>query len=219
MPGPKPGGNLAARPGGGFRSSFGQLGEGHLEQNAMTQAVGQKQLAQQGTSSTQQQTGGSALKSLGSKQTAGSKAGKANQKPPRSVGTIPEEAKIFVGDIAGEVKKFFSLSTLLNIDTSDTSEVQAKKRKTLQRWQKLTQAEQQVAKQRYQEEMKKKQEEEKQKQIEKQKKEQANAQSIAPPASPRKGPMGPGSGMSKKAKASANLQRQMKTKLSVAGAG
>ena len=216
MPGPKPGGNLAARPGGGFRSSLGQLGEGHLEQNAMAQAVGQKQLSQQGTSSAQQQTGGSSLKSLGSKQTAGSKI---KQKPPRSVGTIHEEAKIFVGDIVGEAKKFFSLNILLNIDTSDTPEVQAKKRKILQRWQKLTQEEQQVAKQRYQEEMQKKQEEEKQKQIKKQKKEQANAQSIAPPASPRKGPMGPGSGMSKKAKASANLQRQMKTKLSVAGAG
>lgn len=213
------GGGQAARPGGGFRPGMMNFSDEHLDENAMAAAAASKAASQSATSSAQSQTGGNALKALGDKQ-AGTKATGLDKTADkaRSVGSIPQEFKRMTGDVKTELQDFFSIDRLLGVDNSDTPEQQAKKRQMLNRWQKLTQAEQEVARQKYQKEMQQKQEEEKQKQMKKQQEEQAKANEIAPPSSPSKGPMGPASGMSKKAKASANLQRQMKTMSTVAGA-
>lgn len=208
-----------ARQGGGFRPSFGQLGEEHLDENATSQAMAQKQASQQLGNSAQSTTGGNALKSLGSKQQGGSQPGQAKQSTPRSVDSIPGEIKNFVGDVGKELKNFFDLNALLEINTADTPEQQAKKRQISQRFNRLTQEQQQIAQQQYQTEMKKKQQEEQEKQAKKQREEQMKAQSIALPSSPKKGPVGPG-GKNKKTDAAAMLSQQRKASLSkVSSAG
>ncbi len=213
------GGSSAVRQGGGFRPGAMNFSDEHLDNDAMAQAVASKSAAQSATSSAQPTTGGSALKALGDKQAEAKPTGldKTGDKA-RSVGTIPQEFKRMAGDVQTELKDFVSLDRLLGINNSDTPEKQAKKKQMLSRWQKLTQSEQDVVKQKYQLKIRKEQEEEKQKQARKKQEEQAKASSVAPPSTPKKGPMGPASGMSKKAKSSAILERQMKTMSTVAGA-
>ncbi len=186
MPAPGgPGGGPKNLPGksGGMRPSFGGLGEGHMEEQAMQSAMQQKALGQKAGDSSQSSTGGSALKPGGQQK-------KPQQRKPRKVGTLSEElVKRPLKDIGEEIKTFFSIKTWLGIeDPKDTPEEQMRKKKMHQRWQKLTQEEQRVAQEKYQKEMKKKQEEEREKQIKKQKEEQKKAASIAPPSTPKSGP-------------------------------
>jgi len=214
MPAPGgPGGGPKSLPGksGGMRPSFGGLGEGHLEEQAMQSAMQQKALGQKAGDSSQSTTGGSALQPGGQQK-------KPQQRKPRKVGTLKEELlnRPFK-DAVDELKGFFSLSSWLGIeDNKDTTEEQMRKKKMHQRWQKLTQDEQRVAQEKYQKEMKKKQEEEREKQIKKQKEEQKKAQSIAPPSTPKSGP---GAGMAgQKSNKGRAMQKLQMDRTSLGGA-
>ncbi len=171
-PGSKKGGQSVVRQSGGMRSMMG--GSGLYSEREAGQALGgamqQKSAAQQqsntSTSSKPQQ-----------------QAAKSLQQPvqPREISTIPDELiKRPLKDIAKEIGGFFSLNKLLGINQEDSPEDQAKKKQLHQRYQKLTQAEQQVAKQKYQEKLQRKQAEEREKQ-EKKKREEAKP-SLPPPS-------------------------------------
>jgi len=207
MPGPKP----TPRPSGGFKPSFGQMGESNMDEAAMQTMM---QSMQQG-SGTQQAAGGSAAQAMGGKQAMGK--GMTGQKKVRPVGTLTEELiKNPIKDIIGEVKQFFSINTLLGINSEDSPEDQMKKKQMLQRWNQLNEEQQAVAKKRYQEEMQRKQQEEQEKDIKRQQEAQAKASAIQAPSSPKKGPVGPAG--SKKQKATQQLQQNRQTIGKVAGA-
>ncbi len=105
---------------------------------------------------------------------------KSKERPVTSVGF--ELGKRLPGDVAKNLKDFFDLHTLLNIErNSDNPEVKQKKRALHQRWQQLTQAEQKVAQEKYEQRLKEQQAEEKQKQQEKKQQELAQQQAIVPP--------------------------------------
>lgn len=210
MPGPK----AVPRPSGGMRQTFGRmdggLNEAHSDSNAMKAAMGNK-------SATQNQ----AMKAIGQKKPnqggKGTNLGQALQGQPgskqavepRPIGSFKQELvdRPFK-DIVGEIKQFFSIKRLLDIDPSgDTPEEKAKKKQMHARWQKLTQAEQQVAKQKYQEKLKKKQEEEREKQMKEQREKEQKAKAIAPPSTPKRGPGSPGGNKS----ATAQLQQSRQT--------
>ncbi len=195
---------MRARPGGGFNLG-GSFNE-HLDENAMKQAAGQKQL-------TQAQADPTTAKA------AAQKAQAQPQKSPPEVGSLTDELiKRPAKGIWEEIKKFFSLNTWLGIKPPElkTPEEQAKAKQVYARYQQLTQEQQEVARKRYQELMQKKKTEEEEKIRKKQLEEQKKAQELPMPSSPKKGPIGPG--MSKKQKAQARLQQQMKTIGTVAGA-
>lgn len=210
MPGPK----ATPRPSGGMRQTFGRmdggLNEGHSDANAMQAAMSNK-------SATQQQ----AMKAVGQKKpNQGNKGGNLGQmlqgnegakqaRDPRPVGSLKQElVDRPLKDTVDEIKEFFSIKRLLDIDPNrDTPEEQAKKKQMHARWQQLTQAEQQVAKQKYQEKVKKKQEEERQKQMKEQREKEQKAQAIAPPSTPKRGPGSPGGNKS----ATAQLQQSRQT--------
>lgn len=227
-PGGKPGAGAAARPGGGFRQGFGGFNESHLEDRASQAAAKQHQQTQQTTSAAQQTAGAglgvgashSALKHQGSRTQTPAK--QVKQKAPREVvglgdGALTEELiKRPVKDVIDEVKAFFDLNAILGINPGDTPEDQAKKKQTLQRWQKLDQEQQQVAQKKYQEEMQNKKQDEEEKAQKKQAEEQQKANSIQAPSSPKKGPKGPGG--SKKQRATDKLEQDRKTLGNVAGA-
>jgi hypothetical protein len=192
-----------------MRTSFGGLNEAGLEEQSMQAASQQKQLQQQVGDSSQSNTGGSALKSKGQNSQQ-----QAQVRKPREVGGLKQElVERPMKDIGQEVKKFFDINALLNINpVEDTPEEQARKKKMLQRWQKLTKAEQKVAQEKYQEKLRKEQEEERQKQIKKQREEEQKQQTIAPPSSPKKGPgMFKGGQKGNKGKAMNQLQQQRQT--------
>lgn len=213
MPGPAP------RTSGGFRPSPGGLGrfdESYLEQDAMKQTMSQKGQAQAGTSSAQPTTGGSALKALGSKQQQSSQS----QVKARPIGSFKDELLVNPAkDIVKSLTSFFDLNQLLEIKTEDTPEEQAKKKQMLNRWNNLNEEQKSIAQSQYQEKIKKQQAEEEKKQQKKKQEEEVRKQSIAPPSSPKKGPIGPGSGMSKKAAAAAKLEQDRKTLGSLQSAG
>lgn len=204
--------------GGGLNAGFGGLNE-HLDENALQQAMGQKQLGQQATSQQQSvnagQGGQKALTDLsklqamdGMQPDALQQAGGARK--ARAVGTLPEEL-VFnpIKDVVAGLKSIFDINALLGINpATDSPEEKAKKQKMHQRWQKLTQEEQQVAQQRYQEEMQRKQTEEEEKMLKQQQAEDARANAIQAPSSPQKGPKGPGG--SKKQKAVTKMQNDRK---------
>ena len=196
--------SMRARPGGGFN-----LGGGfneHLDEAAMAQASKQKQLTQ-------------AQADPATTQAAAQKAQAQVQKPPPEVGSLTDElVKRPAKGVWEELKKFFSLNTWLGIEPPQlkTPEEQAKAKQIHQRYQQLDREQQEVARRRYQELMQKKKAEEEEKMRKKQLEEQKKAQEIQMPSSPKKGPIGPG--MSKKQKAQARLQQQMKTIGTVAGA-
>lgn len=198
---------MRARPGGGFN-----LGGGfneHLDESAMQQAGQQKQL-------TQAQADPATAKAAAQK--AQSQV-QGQQKPPPEVGSFTDELiKRPIKGVWEEIKKFFSLNTWLGIEPPQikTPEEQAKAKQVHQRYQQLDQEQQAVARKRYQELMQKKKAEEEEKMRKKQIEEQKKAQEVQMPSSPQKGPVGPGS--SKKQKAQARLQQQMKTMGTVAGA-
>lgn len=207
--GPKPA--MRSRSGGGFNQGLGNFNEAHMEENAMQQAMQQKTAGQQGTSAqsslgagaggnkAQQQQQQQMMQQMMGGQQPG------QQQAPREVGSIQEEAARAGKDILAELKQFFSINTWLGIkpETDDPQEI-AKRKQVHQRWQKLDQEQQAVAKKKYQEEMQRKKAEEEEKQRKKQMEEQQKAQQIQIPTSTKKGPVGPGG--SKKQKAVQKLQ-------------
>lgn len=198
MFGPKPG----ARPrvGGGFNPGLGGMNE-HIDENDMQAAMQQKALSQQAASPTTAQAAA---------------AGQAQQqKPyqqqkPRSIGTLPQELIVRPAkDIFKGLLSIFDFNSMMGIDPQkDTPEEQQKKRVIHQNWQKLTDEQKQVAKKKYDEELKEQQLAEQEEEKKKQEAEQQNKEPIAPPSSPKKGPIGPG--MSKKQKAQAKLTHDRK---------
>lgn len=201
----------------GMGGGFGE----HLDENAMQQAMGQKQLAQQATNQQSAlqagQGGGKAQTDFSQLQSeAGldglqqTQAGNPSQQPkPRPVGTLAEELVARpVQDVIAGIKSLFDINALLGINPqTDSPEDQARKQKMHQRWQQLDQEQQQVAQQKYQQEMQKKQAEEEEKQRRQQEAAAAN-QTIQAPSSPKKGPEGPGG--SKKQKAVTKLENDRK---------
>jgi hypothetical protein len=113
-------------------------------------------------------------------------------------------------DIAAGLLSIFSINNILGIDpVTDTPEKQAKKKQIHQRWNALTQEQQQVAQQKYQENLQRKQRDEEERQMRKQQEEQERANSIQMPSSPQKGAQGPaGSSAKQKATNQLNTSRQ-----------
>ena len=210
MPGPKPGG-ARPRPMGGFNPGMGAPSE-HLDEGAMKAASQQKQLTQQ-QSSTQPTSGKSGTNPLLPQQSAA----QTPTDKPREVGGLGEELiKRPLKDIKQGLASIFSIKDLLGINTDDTPEEQAKKKSTHQRFQKLTEEQQQVAQKKYQEKMQKEKMEQEEEEQKKQEKEAQEKNAIAAPTSTKKGPIGPASGQSKKQKTQSMLE-QSRTGLSKAG--
>ena len=209
MPGPKPG--ARPRPMGGFNPGMGAPSE-HLDEGAMKAAGQQKQLTQQ-QSSTQPASGKSGTNPLPTQQPdAPTPADK-----PREVSSLGEElVKRPLQDIKKGLASIFSVKDLLGINTDDTPEEQAKKKSTHQRFQKLTEEQQQVAQKKYQEKMQKEKIEQEEEERKKQEKEAQEQNAIVAPTSIKKGPVGPASGQSKKQKTQSTLQ-QSRQGLSKAG--
>lgn len=192
------------RPGGGFNQGMGQFGE-HLDEQALQQAVSQKQLGQQqaaGTGSPQGvPTGTNPLNPA------------APPAPPREVGTLFEElVKRPLVDIGKGLLSLFDFSAALGMSPPETKtpEEKARLKGMHARYQQLNKEQQTVAQQMYQEELQKKklekEEEERRKQLEKQK----EAQTLQMPSSPNKGPIGPGGTTGKqRAVNQLNQNRQM----------
>jgi hypothetical protein len=138
--------------------------------------------------------------------------------PPREVGTFKDELlERPAKDIARGVQSIFSLHDVLGIQPGDTPEEQEKKKTFNQRFENLTTEQQGVAKKLFQEKMERQKaiedEEEQKKQVAAQKKQDGK---LAPPSSPRKGPIGlAGSG---KQKAQQMLERDRQSLGRVAGA-
>ncbi len=189
------------RPGGGFNTGMGQFGEA-LDESAMQQAGAQKALTQQSAS-----PAGMPVKPGGDTGAMGS------QKAPRPVGSLTEELiNRPVKDIFDELKQFFSLNTWLGIKPETTDpQKKAKMAAVHKRYQSLTEEQQQVAKRQYQEQMQRKKQEEEEKErkktLEKRNKEN---DSLPMPSSPKKGPIGPASGKSKKSNTTEMLNQQRK---------
>lgn len=188
------------------KSSLNQdFGEAFEEMQAMNKMGGQKA----GQSSTDPSAGQTpALQQQLSDQMAG---GVDHQNKSREVGSLKEELLVRpVKDIAQGLASIFDIKSILGInEIQDTPEEQMKKKQLHQRFQKLTQEEQQYAQQKYQQEMQKKKQKEEEEKIKKKREEQAKNQAIAPPSSPKKGPVGPGG--SRKQKAEAKLEMDRKT--------
>lgn len=182
------------RPGGGFRQSFGSgLSDEHESSIAANAMAAQKQATQQSSVLGQQGLAKQQATEAGAGQTplASSEVAK-QQTPPREVSNLGEELiKRPVKDILQTGKSFFDLHALLGINPEDPPEKKAKKQKIAQNWQKLTSEEQAFVQKQYQEEQQKKQQEQQAEQEKKEKEaEAAEEQAIAPPSSPRKGPIG-----------------------------
>lgn len=198
-----PGGGAKSqvRPGGGFRQSFGNFSDEHESANAQSAAAAQKQTAQQSSVLGQQGIAKQQVAADGAGQSpfasggAGEKsAGGAPPAPnPRGVSNLGEElitrpAK----DIFNTFKSFFDLNAIMGINPGDTPEQKAKKQKVAQNWQKLTQEEQAYIQQEFQRTQQKKQQELQEEQQRKEEEARAKEQdAIAPPSSPKKGPIGP----------------------------
>ena len=214
----KPAGpKVAARQGGGFRPGFGHFNEEHLEQQATGTAVQQKQLAQQTTQSTQPTTGHAAAQPGNAQQHP---AQQLKTEPPRDVSGIGDElVKRPAKDIVKGLKAIFNINDILGIKPGDTPEEETHKKQLHQRWQKLDQEQQAVAKQLFEkkmaEEQQAEQEQEQQKQVEEEEKQQG-LKAITPPTSPKKGPIGLAG--SKKQKATQQLEQQRQSIGRVAGA-
>ncbi len=216
---PKAGAKTQMRPGGGFRQTFGSgFSDEHESAAALNSATAQKQIAQQSSVLGQQGVAKQQAVASGTGQTPlASPDGQQQQAPPnpRNIANLGEELVLRPAkDIVNAFKSFFDLNALLGINTEDPPEKKAKKQKIAQNWQKLTQEEQAYVQQKYQEEQQKKQQE---MQEEQQRKEeearQAEEQSIAPPSSPKKGPVGPSGN---KKQQTAQLMQNKRTQMSQA---
>lgn len=195
---------MRARPGGGFNQGLGNFNEEHMEQQAMQQAVQQKSAQQQGaqtgvSAGAQPQNAQQAIQQM-AKQGAG-----AQPAPPREFTGLKDEIKYAKDDVSSEIKAFFKLNTWLGIKPAEKDQQElAKQKQVHQRFQRLDQEQQQVAKQMYQEELQRKKAEEEEKERKQQMQEQQKHQDLPMPTSTKKGPVGPGG--SKKQKAVQKLQ-------------
>lgn len=162
--------SVKPRPGGGFNPGAGAFGE-HMDEAAMQQAVQQKALGQQGANAA------SAAPAV-----AQQKAQQQQQAPPPEMGSIKDE---LLNRPVKKAKEQLNLITdpnawvhsLLGSEPNkDDPEKQAKKQKMLQRYNKLTAEQQEVAKREFQIKTKREEarrnEEEQKKQIEAQKKDE-----------------------------------------------
>ncbi len=205
------------RPGGGFRQSFGNFSDEHENANAVSSAVAQKQTAQQSSVLGQQGLAKQQAAAAGAGQTPLASPETASQQAttPRNVSNIGEELVLRPAkDILNTFKSFFDLNALLGINPGDTPEKKAKKQKVATNWQKLTSEEQAYIQQKFQADQQKKQQELQEEQHKKEEEErQAQEQSIAPPSSPKKGPMAPQG--SKKAQTN-QLMQNKRTQMSQA---
>jgi hypothetical protein len=205
MSSPRP----AARPriSGGFNQNMGAFNE-HLDDDAMQNAMQQKGLTQQNASAADPtgMGGGGALPGA-----AGTQNRPAQPPKPREIGSITEElVNRPAQDIFKGLKSIFDLNSLLGLpQAEDDPQTKARKQQMLQRYNKLSDEQQAVARQKYQESMQKKQAEEQEKQAKKQQEEQQKSQTINVPSGTKKGPEGPGG--SKKQKAVNKLQQDRKT--------
>jgi hypothetical protein len=180
---PTKGPGVAARQGGGFRQGFGHFDEEHLEQSASTSAVQQKQLTQQNTQSSQHPAPAANPQSAPAQQAP----------PPREVSSFKDELlERPVKDVKQGLQSIFDLNSLLGINTADKPEEQERKKALNERFGQLTEEQQQVAKKLFQEKMQKDKLAEEEKAKQKQLAEAKKQEDIAPPSSPRKGPIGPG---------------------------
>ena len=191
------GSSARPRPGGGFNAGMGQFGE-HLDEAAMQQASQQKSLQQQGASTTKTPT----LKPTtpAAQQSAVS----------RDMGSFTDELfKRPAQDFWEGIKSLADLNTWLGVDTSaEDAQERAHKEIILKNFNQLTDEEQVVAKQHYQARIKKLQAEAEEKERQKQLKTQEEQATLHMPASPKKGPIGPGMSGSQKAKAQVDWDRQ-----------
>jgi len=201
------------RPGGSMMQGMGQFGE-HLDESSMQQAMGQKALTQQQANPATANTAAAAQKA----QQQASRSGAPVQ--PREIGSLSDELiKRPIQDFWTEIKKFFSLNTWLGINPNTTDpDKQARMAAQHKRFQQLDAEQQEVAKKNYQEKLQKQRAEEEEKQRKKQMEEKQKQQSIAMPSSPKKGPVGPASGKSRKSNAAAMLEQDRKTMNNVQGA-
>jgi hypothetical protein len=195
------------RPMGGFNSSLGNFDDEHLEANAMQNALGQKALSQQSAQLTPQQMQQAAAQQQASQ---AQQTPETSQEKPREVGTFTEELiKRPVKDIIRGLKSIFDLNDLLGVKSSaDDPQSLAKKKQMLQRFNKLNQEQQAIARQKYQAELKKKQQAEQEAEMKRRQEAQQKQQSISVPSGPQKGPVGPGS---QKPKAVQKLEQDRKT--------
>jgi len=200
---------------GGFNQGLGESNE-HLDENAMQSALQQKALAQQGTSAAQSTTGGSALNMQGTAPAAAAQAPK-----PREVGTIPEELlKRSLTDVVKGMQSIFDINVLLGINPEkDDPQVQAKKKQTLQRWQKLNNEQREVAQRAYQAKIEKEKQQKQQEQMEKQRAEKERSQQLVMPTSVKKGAEGPGGQKKAQPRAVQKLEQDRKTLSGPASAG
>lgn len=203
-----PGGGAVTRQSGGMRSAMGSfdMDSERMEQQAMQGATQQKAVQQQASNT-------------GTKPDPQNQQTQSQPPPPREVSSFADElVKRPVADVTKEIGKFFNLNALLGINYDDTPEEKAKKTKLHQRYQQLTQSEQQVAKEKYQKALKEKQEEENVKRQKEQEKQQAQA-SVLPSVGKvsRRGTALMGG--SQKKQAASRLEDSRKTIGKVASAG
>lgn len=213
--GSRAGAKTQMRPGGGFRQTFGSgFSDEHENAAASSSSASQKQNAQQAAVLGQAGLAKQQAIAAGAGQTPlATPEGQKQAPAPRNISNLGEELLLRpIKDIANTFKSFFDLNALLGINTEDPPEKKAKKQKIAQNWQKLTQEEQAYVQRKYQEEQQKKQQE---MQEEQQRKEeearQAEEQSIAPPSSPKKGPVGPAGN---KKQQTAQLMQNKRTQMS-----
>jgi|GEM_PF-738419 len=104
-------------------------------------------------------------------------AGAASQKPPRPVGTLPQEAQYITEDITKSLLSFLPdfMQSMLGVKPTDSPEEKARKKQMLQRYQQLNSEQQQFV----QDEMRKKQQAEQKKQEEEAKKKEEEQRKAA----------------------------------------
>ncbi|PIR59238.1 MAG: hypothetical protein COU69_01475 [Candidatus Pacebacteria bacterium CG10_big_fil_rev_8_21_14_0_10_56_10] len=201
MPSPKPAAPRA-RPGGGLNSHAGAAPHEHLDEAALREAVNHKQHQQQSSASTPGQTAKS--------QQDSHQQSSSRPHQPRSVGTLRQE---LVGrplaDIGRDLKSLIDINTLLGISYQDPR-LQAKQHQLHQRWQQLTQDEQDYSRRLYQQKVERQRQDE-QRQEEKEQAEQADAQQpVVAPSSQPKGPVGL-IGLSRREQATTRIAQQRQT--------
>jgi hypothetical protein len=203
MPGGAPGTSARPRPGGGFNAGMGSFGE-HLDENAMQQAMGQKQQAQQGAQLNPSMA--AAQQQLAQQQQQPGSA----PTPPREIGSISEE--LFtrpLKDIVQGVSSLFDIYNWLGIKKYEPDpEKLAKNKQILQNWNQLDAKEQAEARKTTQERIQKKKLEREQEDQRRQQQAMAS-QELVVPHTPQRGAEGPGG--SGKQRATQKLQQDRKT--------
>ncbi len=191
------------RPGGGFNPGGDQFGEA-LDENAMSQAMMQKQLGQQ------QAVGAGSPQGVPTGTTPFGPGAPARK--PREVGSLTEElVKRPLVDIGKGLLSIFDFSAALGLSPPETKSPEEKARlhATHNRFQKLNQEQQALARKKYQEEMQKKKMLQEEEERRRQQKRQQEAQQIDMPSSPKKGPVGPSG--SQKQRTVTKLEQDRKT--------